>query len=186
MGTTLKHIEPADGTTYRAVNADRIRVATAQTSLGSILVAATDRGVCAIMLGDDASELKRDLQRRFSGATLLDGDEEFERVVQRVVAFVEAPGDGLDLPLDVGGTAFQRRVWRALREIPVGQTATYAEIADRIGAPNAVRAVGGACGANPIAVAIPCHRVVSKDGGLSGYRWGSERKRALLDREAGA
>jgi AraC family transcriptional regulator of adaptative response/methylated-DNA-[protein]-cysteine methyltransferase len=171
-------------TRYRAggTNTD-IRFAIGECSLGSILVAATDRGVCAIFLGDDADELARDLQARFPRARLIGGDAAFEQRVAQVVGFVEAPRLGLDLPLDVRGTAFQQRVWQALREIPAGETASYAEIARRIGAPNSVRAVAGACAANPLAVAIPCHRVVRIDGGLSGYRWGVGRKRALLARE---
>ena len=143
-----------------------------------------DQGVCAIPLGDDPDALVRDLQDRFPKAELIGGDAEFERLVAQVVGFVEAPRLGLDLPLDVRGTAFQQRVWQALREIPAGSTASYADIAERIGAPKAVRAVAQACAANALAVAIPCHRVVRNDGSLSGYRWGVERKRALLEREA--
>ncbi len=174
-------------TTYRAGGANaEIRFAIGECSLGSILVAASERGVCAILLGDDPDALARDLQDRFPRATLLGGDLEFERLVSRVVGFVEAPALGLDLPLDVRGTAFQQRVWQALREIPAGSTASYAEIASRIGSPKSVRAVAGACAANSLAVAIPCHRVVRTDGSLSGYRWGVERKRALLQREARA
>ena len=174
-------------TDYRAGGANaEIRFAVGECSLGSILVARSERGVCAILLGDDPDALARDLQDRFPRATLIGGDAEFERLVSRVVGFVEAPGLGLDLPLDVRGTAFQQRVWQALREIPPGSTATYGEIASRIGAPSAARAVAGACAANPLAVAIPCHRVIRNDGGLSGYRWGVERKRALLQREASA
>jgi AraC family transcriptional regulator of adaptative response/methylated-DNA-[protein]-cysteine methyltransferase len=174
-------------TAYRAGGAQaEIRFAIGECSLGSILVAASERGVCAILLGDDPEALARDLQDRFPRATLIGGDPEFERLVSRVVGFVEAPALGLDLPLDVRGTAFQQRVWQALREIPPGSTATYAEIASRIGSPRSVRAVAGACSANSLAVAIPCHRVVRTDGNLSGYRWGVERKRALLQREAGA
>jgi len=154
-----------------------------QCSLGSILVAATERGVCAITLGDDPDALLRDLQDRFPSARLTGGDAPFERWVAKVVGFVEAPRLGLDLPLDVRGTAFQQRVWRALREIPAGSTASYAEIATKLGEPKAVRAVAQACAANALAVAIPCHRVVRKDGALSGYRWGVERKRELLKRE---
>jgi AraC family transcriptional regulator, regulatory protein of adaptative response / methylated-DNA-[protein]-cysteine methyltransferase len=161
-----------------------IRFAVGACSLGSILVAATDKGVCAIMLGDDPEALVRDLQDRFPKAQLLGGDEDFEHVVARVVGFVEAPALGLDLPLDVQGTAFQQRVWQALRAIPSGTTASYTEIAERIGAPQAVRAVAQACASNTIAVAIPCHRVVRQDGALAGYRWGVERKQALLEREA--
>jgi AraC family transcriptional regulator of adaptative response/methylated-DNA-[protein]-cysteine methyltransferase len=135
-------------------------------------------------MGDDPDELIRDLQARFPRARLIGGDRDFEQLVAKVVGFVEAPGLGLDLPLDVRGTAFQQRVWQALREIPVGETVSYTDIANRIGRPKSVRAVGQACAANPVAVVIPCHRAVRKDGGLSGYRWGVERKRALLDRES--
>jgi AraC family transcriptional regulator of adaptative response/methylated-DNA-[protein]-cysteine methyltransferase len=174
-------------TIYRTggANAD-IRFAVGECSLGSILVAQSEIGVCAILLGDDPEALVRDLQDRFPRATLIGGDTEFEKLVSRVVGFIEAPGLGLDLPLDVQGTAFQRRVWQSLQEIPPGSTASYTEIAERIGAPRSVRAVAQACAANPLAVAIPCHRVVRNDGGLSGYRWGIERKRALQEREARA
>jgi AraC family transcriptional regulator, regulatory protein of adaptative response / methylated-DNA-[protein]-cysteine methyltransferase len=161
-----------------------IRFAVGECSLGSILVATTEKGVCAILLGNDRERLVRDLQDRFPKARLLSGDIGFELLVASVVAFVEAPGMGLDLPLDVRGTAFQRRVWQALQEIPAGSTMTYAAIAQRIGAPKAVRAVARACASNAIAVAIPCHRVVRSNGALSGYRWGVKRKRALLAREA--
>lgn len=161
-----------------------IRFAVGECSLGAILVAATRKGICAIRFGDDPDALVRDLQDRFPKARLIGGDPEFERWVAQVVGLVEAPARGLDLPLDVRGTAFQQRVWAALREIPPGETATYAEIAGRVGAPSAARAVARACAANPVAVAIPCHRVVRQDGSLSGYAWGVERKRALLDREA--
>jgi AraC family transcriptional regulator of adaptative response/methylated-DNA-[protein]-cysteine methyltransferase len=174
-------------TTYRAggVNAE-IRFAIGECSLGSILVAQSERGVCAILMGNDPDALARDLQDRFPRATLVGGDAAFEQLVSRVVGFVEAPCLGLDLPLDVRGTAFQQRVWQALRDIPAGSTATYTDIAGRIGAPKSVRAVAQACAANPLAVAIPCHRVVRNDGGLSGYRWGVERKRALLKKEGAA
>jgi AraC family transcriptional regulator of adaptative response/methylated-DNA-[protein]-cysteine methyltransferase len=161
-----------------------IRFAVGRCSLGDILVARSARGICAILIGEDADALVRDLQDRFPKAELVGGDRDFEAQVARVVGFVEAPALGLDLPLDIRGTAFQQRVWQALRDIPAGQTASYAEIARRIGVPGAVRAVAGACAANPIAVAIPCHRVVRTDGALSGYRWGIARKRALLEREA--
>ena len=172
-------------TDYRAGGANiEIRFAIGECSLGSILVAASGRGVCAISIGDDPDELARELQDRFPRAKLIGGDTEFERWVAKVVGLVEAPGVGLDLPLDVRGTAFQQRVWQALTEIPVGATVSYAEIAKRIGSPKSVRAVAQACAANALAVAIPCHRVVRNDGALSGYRWGVERKRALLDREA--
>jgi AraC family transcriptional regulator of adaptative response/methylated-DNA-[protein]-cysteine methyltransferase len=135
-------------------------------------------------MGNDPARLARDLQDRFPRATLIGGDSRFEKLVAQVVGLVEAPGLGVDLPLDVRGTAFQQRVWQALREIPAGKTTTYSRLARRIGAPKSVRAVASACAANALAVAIPCHRVVRSDGGLSGYRWGVERKRALLAREA--
>ncbi len=174
-------------TDYRAGGRHaEIRFAVGECSLGSILVATTTKGVCAILLGDEPGALVRDLQDRFPRATLLGGDETFERIVAQVVGFVEAPALGLDLPLDVRGTAFQERVWRALREIPPGSTASYSEIAASLGAPKAGRAVAQACAANPLAVAIPCHRVVRQDGALSGYRWGVERKRGLLKREGAA
>jgi AraC family transcriptional regulator, regulatory protein of adaptative response / methylated-DNA-[protein]-cysteine methyltransferase len=172
-------------TTYRAGGTNTaIRFAIGECFLGAILVATSDRGVCAILLGDDPDELVRDLQDQFPRAHLIGGDAEFEGLVAKVIGFVEAPGIGLHLPLDVRGTAFQQRVWQALRAIPAGQTASYAEIANRIGSPRAARAVAQACAANALAVAIPCHRVVRNDGDLSGYRWGVERKRALLAKEA--
>lgn len=161
----------------------RIRFAVGECSLGSVLVAQSERGICAILLGDDPEALVRDLEDRFPNAELIGGDAAFEQLVAKVVGFVEAPRTGLDLPLDIRGTAFQKRVWQALRAIPPGATATYASIARSIGAPLSVRAVAQACAANAHAVAIPCHRVVRTDGALSGYRWGVERKRALLDRE---
>jgi AraC family transcriptional regulator, regulatory protein of adaptative response / methylated-DNA-[protein]-cysteine methyltransferase len=163
-----------------------MRFAVGECSLGSILVAATDKGVCAILLGDDPEALVRELQDRFANAQLRGGDTNFEHVVAQVIGFVEDPALGLDLPLDVRGTAFQQRVWQVLRAIRPGATASYTDIARRIGAPNVVRAVAQACASNTLAVAIPCHRVVRNDGRLSGYRWGVERKRALLKREAPA
>ncbi|MBD9482676.1 bifunctional DNA-binding transcriptional regulator/O6-methylguanine-DNA methyltransferase Ada [Pseudomonas sp. PDM14] len=169
---------------YRAGGAAMpIHFAIGQCSLGAILVAQSSRGVCAILLGETPEALLDELQQRFANAELIGADEAFEALVARVVGFVEAPGLGLDLPLDIRGTAFQQRVWQALLSIPPGSTASYAEIAERIGSPSATRAVAGACAANALAVAIPCHRVVRSDGALSGYRWGVERKRALLDRE---
>jgi AraC family transcriptional regulator of adaptative response/methylated-DNA-[protein]-cysteine methyltransferase len=161
-----------------------IHFAVGESALGSILVARSEKGVCAISLGDDPEALVRDLQDRFPMASLIGGDEAFEAIVAKVVGFVEDPSRGLDLPLDVRGTAFQQRVWQALRCIPAGKTASYAEIAKDIGLPKAVRAVAGACAANALAVAIPCHRVVRSDENLSGYRWGIDRKRELLRREA--
>jgi AraC family transcriptional regulator, regulatory protein of adaptative response / methylated-DNA-[protein]-cysteine methyltransferase len=161
-----------------------LRFAVGECSLGSVLVAASEKGISAILLGDDPAQLTRDLQDRFPKAELIGQDRDFEKIVALVVGMVEAPGTGLDLPLDIRGTVFQHRVWQALRKIPPGSTATYAEIAQRIGAPRAVRAVARACAMNAHAIAIPCHRVVRTDGSLSGYRWGVARKSALLKREA--
>jgi AraC family transcriptional regulator, regulatory protein of adaptative response / methylated-DNA-[protein]-cysteine methyltransferase len=172
---------------YRAGGAnEEIKFAVGQTSLGAILVASSRKGVAAILLGNDPDQLVRNLQDRFPNAHLVGADRDYEGLIARIVGYIEAPGIGLDLPLDVRGTAFQQRVWQALREIPVGQTLCYAEVARRIGSPQAVRAVAAACAANNIAIAIPCHRVVRNDGALSGYAWGVERKRALIDREASA
>jgi AraC family transcriptional regulator, regulatory protein of adaptative response / methylated-DNA-[protein]-cysteine methyltransferase len=169
---------------YRAGGAnEEIKFAVGQTSPGAILVASTKKGVAAILLGDDPEELVRNLQDRFPKAHLIGADRGYETLVAQVVGFVEAPRMGLNLPLDVRGTAFQERVWKALQEVPAGATVSYAEIARRIGAPKSVRAVAGACAANKLAVAIPCHRVVRTDGSLSGYAWGVDRKRALIDRE---
>jgi AraC family transcriptional regulator, regulatory protein of adaptative response / methylated-DNA-[protein]-cysteine methyltransferase len=169
---------------FRAGGADTtIRFAVGRCSLGSLLVAQSDRGICAIFLGDDPEVLIRDLQDRFPASTLVGADRSFEQVVAQVVGLVEAPRLGMDLPLDIRGTAFQQRVWLALRKVPPGTTLSYAELARRAGVPGSARAVAGACAANPLAVAIPCHRVVRTDGSLSGYRWGVERKRALLERE---
>lgn len=183
------HVLGMTPTAFRAggKNAE-IRFAVGECSLGAILVAASAKGVCAIFLGDDPEGLVRELQDRFPRANLIGGDHDFEELTAKVVGFVEAPETGWDLPLDVRGTAFQHRVWQALREIPAGQTLSYADVAKRIGSPKAVRAVGSACGANPVAVAIPCHRVVRTDGSSSarGYHWGIDRKRALLAREAKA
>ena len=163
---------------------EAIRFAVGQTTLGAILVASSTTGIAAILIGDDPQALSRELQGRFPHAILIDGDRDYESFVARVAGFVDTPGSTLDVPLDVRGTAFQRRVWQALRRIPVGTTVTYAELAQDIGAPKSGRAVAGACAANNIAVAIPCHRVVRTDGSLSGYAWGVERKRLLLEREA--
>ena len=161
-----------------------IRFAVGECSLGAILVATSDKGICAISLGDDPQFLRRELEELFPKAKLVAGDKAFAKVVAKVVAFVERPALGLDLPLDVRGTAFQERVWRALRQIPAGSSVTYTELARKVGAPSAVRTVASACAANTIAVAVPCHRVVRKGGAASGYRWGPARKRALLAREA--
>lgn len=191
FGSSSRFYDKADGvlgmtpTRYKSGGAGtQIRFAVGRCSLGEILVAASPRGICAIALGDDADLLLRDLQDRFPRAALIGSDAKFERMVAQVIAFVESPKAGCDLPLDVRGTVFQQKVWQALRRIPPGKTMSYTEIARRIGAPKAVRAVAGACAANTVAALIPCHRVVRSDGTLSGYRWGVARKRALLEREA--
>ncbi len=163
-----------------------IHFAVGETTLGAILVARSEKGVCAISLGDDPARLVRDLQDRFPQAVLFGGDAAFELVVAKIVGYVENPTMGLDLPLDIRGTSFQRRVWEALRLIPVGKTVCYSDVAQLLGAPSAVRAIAGACAANVLAVAIPCHRVIKSDGSISGYRWGIERKRELLRRETAA
>ncbi|MET0322307.1 MAG: bifunctional DNA-binding transcriptional regulator/O6-methylguanine-DNA methyltransferase Ada [Duganella sp.] len=163
-----------------------IRFAIGACTLGAILVASTGQGICAILIDDDPEFLVRDLQDRFPKAELIGAEPEYEQVVSRVVGMVEQPALGLDLPLDVRGTAFQQRVWQALRAIPAGRTVSYAELAQMVDLPKGARAVAGACAANALAVAIPCHRVVRNDGAISGYRWGVDRKAALLDREGGA
>jgi AraC family transcriptional regulator, regulatory protein of adaptative response / methylated-DNA-[protein]-cysteine methyltransferase len=172
---------------FRAGGTDmNIFFAIGECSLGSILVASSERGVCSLLIGDDPVLLAHDLQHHFPNANLVGDEREYEDLVAKVVGYIENPRGGLALPLDIRGTAFQQRVWMALQQIPVGATASYTDVATKIGKPKAVRAVAKACGANPLAVAIPCHRVVKNDGSLSGYRWGVERKRALLDREARA
>lgn len=177
----LLGMKPSD---YKAGGTNSaIHFAVGECTLGAILVAQSKRGVCAILLGDDPDQLVRDLQDQFPKAELIGADPSFEQLIAQVVGFIEAPALGLDLPLDLRGTAFQERVWQALRDIPTGSTASYAQIAERIGMPKAFRAVAQACGANSLAVAIPCHRVVRSNGELSGYRWGVERKRQLLARE---
>lgn len=189
--SSSRFYEKSDGllgmtpTRFRAGGANTaIRFAIGDCSLGAILVAATERGVCAISLGDDPEKLACEFQDRFPRAELIGGDAQFEKWVAHVVGYVDNPAIGLDLPLDIRGTAFQQRVWRALRDIPIGSTATYTEVAQRIGAPKSARAVARACATNVLAIAIPCHRVVRTDGSLSGYRWGVERKRALLKKES--
>ena len=160
-----------------------IRFAIAESSLGSVLVASSEKGVCAILMGDDPNALVRDLQDQFPKAQLIGGDEKYEKLVAKVIGFIEAPRIGLDLPLDIRGTAFQQRVWRELQRIPAGKTVSYSEVAKRIGFPKSTRAVAQACGANALAVAVPCHRVLRNNGDISGYRWGVDRKQALLARE---
>ncbi len=162
---------------------ERIRFALGDCSLGAILVAASDKGVCAIALGDDPAQLTDELQRDFSDADLVGGDPAFEHLVANVVGLVEDPTAAHDVPLDIRGTAFQKQVWQALGNVKAGTTASYSQIAAAIGKPSATRAVAQACSANRLAVAIPCHRVVRRDGGISGYRWGVERKIQLLGRE---
>lgn len=170
--------------TYRAGGSGMaIGFAIGACSLGAILVASTDKGICAIAMGDDPDQLARELQDRFPAADIVGADRDFEAVVAQVVALVEAPEVGLALPLDLRGTLFQQRVWEALRAIPSGATVSYSELAERLGLPAGARAIAGACAANPVALAVPCHRVVRHDGAISGYRWGVERKRALLERE---
>jgi AraC family transcriptional regulator, regulatory protein of adaptative response / methylated-DNA-[protein]-cysteine methyltransferase len=172
-------------TSFRAGGANtEIHFAIGECSLGAILVAQSERGVCAILMGDDPHRLVQEVQDQFPKANLIGDETRYADLVAKVIGLIENPTFGLDLPLDIRGTAFQKRVWNALTEIPVGTTVTYAEIAKKIGEPKAVRAVAQACGANSLAVAIPCHRVIRNDGALAGYRWGVERKRTLLDREA--
>lgn len=190
FASSARFYEAADGVlgmkprAYRSGGKDmQIRYATAPSSLGLVIVGATAKGVCAIFLGDDEATLVQELRNRFPQSSLSPADADFNKLLDLVIANIEMPHKADALPLDIRGTAFQQRVWTALREIPAGETATYADIARRVGKPNAVRAVGTACGANPIAVAVPCHRVVGSDGKLTGYRWGVERKRALLARE---
>jgi AraC family transcriptional regulator of adaptative response/methylated-DNA-[protein]-cysteine methyltransferase len=161
-----------------------IHFAIGESTLGSVLVATSGKGICAILLGDDPVVLLDDLHARFPYADINSGDANLTRLVAKVIGFVEAPTVGLDCPLDIKGTAFQRRVWQVLRDIPAGSTASYADVAAKLGSPKAVRAVAQACARNSIAVAIPCHRVVRSDGALSGYRWGVARKKALLEKEA--
>jgi AraC family transcriptional regulator of adaptative response/methylated-DNA-[protein]-cysteine methyltransferase len=161
-----------------------IHLAIGPSSLGLVLVARSDRGMAAVLIGDDHEALRRELRARFPGSTLDEGDGESLAMLGEVIGCIERPGRALDVPLDLGGTEFQRTVWRALREIPSGTTTTYTEIAVRLGRPKSARAVAQACAANALAVVVPCHRVVRRDGSLSGYRWGVQRKRALLDSEA--
>lgn len=162
---------------------ETLRYATAVSDLGVVLVARSARGVCAVLIGDDSEELKVDLAARFAEAQLVADEAVTAEDLAKVLRFIKAPAGGLDLALDLHGTAFQRRVWEQLRAIPVGDTITYAELARRLGSPTSPRAVGAACAANPIALAVPCHRVLRGDGDLAGYRWGLARKRTLIDKE---
>ncbi len=165
---------------------ERVRVAIGESSIGLVLVAHGNKGLTAVLLGDDRDTLRSDLQERLPGATLSDHGVARDALAAKVIAFVDSPARELDVPLDMRGSAFQREVWQALREIPLGNVASYSDVAVRIGRPNAGRAVAAACAANPLAVVVPCHRVVRRDGGLAGYRWGVDRKRALLEREGTA
>ena len=165
-------------------NVEKIDYATGQSVLGTVLVARSGDGVCAIIIGSDSKELKDDLAIRFNKSGLTQNDQKLRDDLQKVIRFIEAPTRSLDLTLDIRGTHFQKRVWTALCAVPTGSTITYAALAARIGEPKAVRAVANACAANAIALAIPCHRVIRKDGTFSGYRWGEERKRSLIAREA--
>lgn len=177
---------PSVATTRRAATAGLIHYAIGDSPLGFVLVARSERGLAGVMIGDDHAELRRELRSRFPGAALEDGDAGARTMLAEVIGRIERPGRPCDLALDLRGTEFQRSVWRALREIPSGSTATYTEIAVRLGRPKSARAVAQACAANSLAVVVPCHRVVRGDGSLSGYRWGVQRKRALLRMEAGA
>ena len=183
---TTRFIADAPSALRRGGAGARLRFGSGPCVLGVVLVAASDHGICAILLGDDPGDLTQDLRGRFPHADLTEGGQALSGWIAAVIAFVDAPRIGLDLPLDIGGTPFQQQVWQALREIPPGSTATYAAIASRLGIPGAARAVARACAANPLAVAVPCHRVIGSSGDLSGYRWGVARKRALLEREAQA
>jgi len=179
-----RDVGTASSRTGERPESEVIRYVTGESSLGVVLVARSDRGICAILIAGDREALLRDLCGRFPAATLEADDVRLDVLARRVIDFIESPGLQLDLALDLRGTEFQLTVWEALREIPPGSTVTYTEIAARIGRPASVRAVAGACAANPVAVLVPCHRVVRSDGGISGYRWGVERKRSLLETEA--
>jgi AraC family transcriptional regulator of adaptative response/methylated-DNA-[protein]-cysteine methyltransferase len=187
MDTTATHSSTTAASAHVArAQGRQIRFGIGKSSLGRVLVAFGDRGICAILLGDDADLLQLELHQRFRQARLVERGDELANDIATVVAMVETPGSAFDLPLDIGGTDFQQRVWQGLRTIGAGETASYTELARRIGAPGSARAVAQACAANALAVAIPCHRVIAADGGLSGYRWGVARKLALLEREARA
>lgn len=163
---------------------DKIQFAIGKCSLGKVLVAESERGICAIALGDEPSQLITYLQTLFPNADIQPAAAEFDPHLAQVIAFIDSPQSAFDLPLDIRGTEFQKKVWNALRKIPAGKTSTYSELAIAIDLPASVRAVASACAANKLAVVIPCHRVIQKNGSLAGYRWGVERKRALLQREA--
>lgn len=168
----------------RGAGADVINVAFARSPIGLVLVARSAAGLAAVLVGDDRDALRRELARRFPLGSFVGSDAALDALAAKVAALVDTPARTLDVPLDMRGTPFQREVWRALRTIPAGSTTTYGELAARLGRPESARAVGAACGANPLAIIVPCHRVVARDGALTGYRWGVERKQALLQREA--
>lgn len=185
MDLITTNTTPRSAKSQTTTDPNDIAFSIGECALGKVLVARSAVGVCAILVGSDGEELERNLADRFPGSRLVSNEARLREDLSNVVRFIEAPGDGLDLPLDMRhGTPFQRRVWEALRAIPCGATVTYAALARRIGDPNATRAAASACAANAIALGIPCHRVVRSDGTLSGYRWGVERKRALIDKEA--
>jgi AraC family transcriptional regulator of adaptative response/methylated-DNA-[protein]-cysteine methyltransferase len=181
---TLSGPRRAPAPTRDTTVAEHLTFALGTCSLGTLMVARNAGGICAVLLGDSRADVMDELELRFPHAAIIEGDHRATRLLNKVTALVESPNTAIDLPLDMRGTDFQQRVWRALRDIPAGSTASYAEIARRIGAPDAVRAVAQACAANRLAIVIPCHRVVRSDGALSGYRWGVERKRMLLQQEA--
>lgn len=176
LGMTAKHYQ-------RGAAGVTIYFALGQCSLGSVLVAQSEKGVCAISLGDEPDSLIEQFQQQYPHAILVGGDAHYEQIVAQVIGYIEHPGSTWHLPLDIQGTVFQERVWRALRDIPLGSTVSYTDIAEQLGSPKAVRAVAQACAANRLAIVIPCHRVVKRDGQLSGYRWGVARKEALILRE---
>jgi AraC family transcriptional regulator of adaptative response/methylated-DNA-[protein]-cysteine methyltransferase len=167
-------------------NAEEIKFATGKSELGAVLVARSAAGVCAILIDDGVESLKRDLAEQFTDAKLVRDDRALRSDLDKILTFIKTPAKGLDLALDIRGTPFQRRVWTALLGVRVGYKITYAALASRIGEPRAIRAVANACAANAIALAIPCHRVVRSDGALAGYRWGAERKRSMVEKEAEA
>ena len=167
-------------------NAEKIKFATGKSELGAVLVARSAAGVCAILIGDGTEVLKRDLAEEFTDAKLVRDDLALRTDLEKILTFIKTPAKGLDLSLDIRGTPFQRRVWAALLGVRVGYKITYAALASRIGEPRAIRAVANACAANAIALAIPCHRVVRSDGALAGYRWGAERKKVIVEKEAEA
>jgi O-6-methylguanine DNA methyltransferase len=168
----------------QSANAEKIKFATGKSELGTVLVARSAAGVCAILIGDGAEVLRRDLAEEFTDAKLVRDDRALRTDLDKILTFIKTPAKGLDLPLDIRGTPFQRRVWDALLGVRVGYKITYAALASRIGEPHAIRAVANACAANAIALAIPCHRVLRSDGTLAGYRWGMERKRSMVEKEA--